>query len=44
MKCPECKSENVRLSKNGFPVFNMTGKAWYCSNCRLVWEEEDEEK
>lgn len=39
MKCPECRSENVRFSENGFPVFNMDGKVWYCSNCRLVWND-----
>ena len=37
--CPECGSSKVKFSKNGFPIFDMYGESWYCTNCRLVWSK-----
>jgi len=43
MKSPSCGSENmVGNSEKRFPVLCMTGKVWYCSDCKLMWSEAEE--
>jgi rubredoxin len=38
-RCPDCGSNNTRYSEGGFPALAVPGPAWFCRNCRLLFQE-----